>query len=212
MEELPFAPSAKKLRKARQKGEAPQSHLLTMAVSTMFTLCAIGFVHQPVLQQLTQVLQQGLEGRSMNCLPLIGWIVVVLITPWISVLVVTLLQTQGLFSWQHLKPKWRRRSSFLSWEQLGLIVIKLAILALALGFFLKFAQPCDLACTIKKLYQLALFISGVFVLLGLLDWRYRHWKFCQHNRMSASEKKEEQREEQTSKLTRQRRQQLQERE
>lgn len=210
MEEKPFAPSERKLRTARQRGEVPYSRFLTTAVSTCATAIALGVLAPSLFHQLKCLLSQALMGEPMTWMPL-GWSVLgILLVAFFSALGGAFLQVGWLFSWQTLKPRWRG-SSF-SWVDGVFVCLKWLVIGGALACFFVFLQSFSLDTLWGRLYRLALVTSGLLLCLALLDWYYRIWQFRQQQRMTAREKQEEQRESEGSELTTQRRDRLQERE
>jgi len=208
MEEKPFAPSTKKLQRVRQQGGAPQSRLLTCSVSTTLTLLALGLLSPVIQKNLGQILQQGLQGEDLDLWPILGWWMFLLCLPWISSYLITGLQTGWLITWQNLKPKWKKREP----KALGEILLAGVLGTLLFGILCGWVM-CSRSGIIEweKVYTLAVGSSVGCLVLGIVDWKYRQWRFYQQNRMSVREKQEEQRESEGSPLKRQRRQTLQER-
>ena len=196
MEEKPFEASKQKLQKARLKGDVPRSKLLASSLIFLGTLFLLRFFSPYFFNAIVDLMHYKISLKPIMTTLVLFWIGVIVLT-----VLVHLLQSGLVVSWEALKPS-APKSVHLEWS-LILIALDIAVIC---GLVLLLIKPSEswvvademaqfrLVC--HKCYAVALIIALSLVILGLLDWYICKKLFMKKMGMSAAEKAEEDRDNQ----------------
>lgn len=194
MEERPFAPSARGLRRARERGEGPRSLLLQSVVVVAFGLLGLALLGRALIGHLMAWLSCGVHDVTTPWRACLREWMLLLLMPWFGALLVGVVQTGGWISWRRFKLGWRCLSPRCSWGDVVFMLLTGAALGVPLIWLWFSCRSFSLRALWPRLYGLAVMSTLAIALVAWLDWRYRHRQFVQRLHQTAQEKKEEQRE------------------
>jgi len=201
-EDKPHPPSQRKLRKAKEKGEAPKSEdfvaaLLLMSLYALFLVCDLFALFKKVVIIGLSSLGQNAsfeEVFSRVAKPFVAPLLLIFCVFCILAIAGHLAQS----GWIWCKPKNQKtKKSFLRiFSKLMLLVSSGCLLF----FFLRGKY-----FSWNLLFHCFGAVSFIFFLYGLADVFYQRWKFYKSHRMSPQELKEDRREAEGNRLIKKRR-------
>ncbi|MFZ0565100.1 MAG: EscU/YscU/HrcU family type III secretion system export apparatus switch protein [Chlamydiales bacterium] len=208
MKENPYPPSPKKLRKAREKGEVPQSNDLVHAIVFLAAILLLWAFHSLFDRRLKKVFFNIFSNLTYTSFgpafcrafsPILWPLALILVSLFLLTIAGYFLQRGWVWTSNPLKPKRRKAKREL------LPLVKVAVIACAGYLMLRLKKPTPRlifssplqkwAILFKELFFLSLEIGIVLLLLGFIDFWYRREQFYQQRRMSRQEVEEEEKEE-----------------
>ncbi len=196
MEEKPFDPSKKKLKKARKEGRVPKSDLLTTALFFLAALLLLRWMMPMLFERLCEMMRQGLSTSEISYAifqPLIWPLVGFGLACMLFSIGANVVQTGWLFSWKRAKAR--------SKPTVLMPFLKIVVIALISWGGFAAIKP-SLKIEPRIYFYFALTLALGLLVLGLIDWFYQKWRFIREMRMSAQEKEEELKEERVNKRLR----------
>ncbi len=201
MSEKTERPSARKLKKAREEGNVPQSSELASALiflGALSLLWAFGPKLGKGLKALFVTLFSTLNDPQIENLgpPILSPLLFILGGVFVIAILAHLLQTGWIWSW----PKSSKGKGESRWV---ILPLKVAVIAFIGYFELNISQNAQMLLEsaagkvdflLKTLFFLLVKIGIALLVLGILDYFYQKWKYDKQMHMTKQELKEEQRE------------------
>ena len=194
MEEKEFAPSKKKLKKAREEGRVARSSELALGLLMLLFFLLLRLVGPTLYRRLKELFSFQLLGKNdplEAVFPIFMPLIVIMLSIFIFAYLVHVMQIGFIWAW----PK-RGKKNF----HFFLPIIKLVGLLLIFWIFYKSLDVSKyqtieekVVYFSQKFFLVAFTLSLFLVLLGILDFIYQKWRFMREMRMTRAEKKEEER-------------------
>ncbi|MCH9609431.1 MAG: Yop proteins translocation protein U [Chlamydiales bacterium] len=201
MEEKPFAPSKKKLKKARLRGDVPRSKLLASSLFFLGALILLRLLSPSFYRAFLSLLQ--FDGK-ISLWPVLIPLLIFFAGVFALGIFTHLVQTGFLLSWKSLKPTWPKRAP-IEWTLLFVPMI----LCLSGFFMLAWTRPkgswvemdslSQFKFVLQRCYVASLITSLALLLLGIFDWFYSKRRFMKRMGMTHFEKQEENKENEVNK-------------
>lgn len=218
-------PTGKRLGDLRKQGQFPQSPEVQSAASLLVGALLLAFASKSAARAsvasyadvMEWMLRDSFElaDASQILLRSIGYVLLAMTPIWAVMMVVALVagfaQSQGLFEWDLLKPKWSKLNPFAGLmglfgirglTQLFKQVIKLAVLGFAGWIVFKSQWDSFLAlfgtdapglasALLRLSVRTLLTLAIVYAIIASIDYMYEKRSFLKKNRMTKAEVKEE---------------------
>ena len=194
MEEKEFAPSKKKLKKARKEGKVARSTELALGLLMLLfflLLYLVGPTLYRCLKQLFSFQIMSQENPLEALWPILPPLLTIMLALFLFAYLVHVMQIGFLWSW----PKRGKKNFRIVMPVLKLVGLLGIFTILYKTLHLPHCLNCEqlLECWANNLFFGGLALSLYLVVLGIFDLIYQKWRFLKQMRMTRSEKKEEER-------------------